>query len=370
MIGGFLGAGKTTCMMRLGERLRDEGRRTGLITNDQASELVDTAWFRQRGFSTAEIAGGCFCCRFDSLTDAARQLTAETRPEFILAEPVGSCTDLVATVSYPLRRIYGDRFVVAPLSVVVDPIRAERVLGLESGSSFSEKVLYIYRKQLEEAELIVINKRELLSPERLRRLSDALQERHPKSTVFQVSAREGSGLDAWFDHLRRGEAGRWKAMPVDYDVYAEGEALLGWLNATLSVESQGASGVFDGNQLLRELAEGVRQWLASRGLEIAHCKITLESRDGLGDLGIVNVVRNDFVPELGQALPESIRAGQLTFNLRAEGDPELLAEALQSTVRARVVEASEAGLVMRVEHLERFRPGRPTPTHRMAGLED
>ena len=143
MIGGFLGAGKTTSVVRLAERLTKQGLRVGLITNDQGSGLVDTAMLRSRGFATEEIGGGCFCCRFNSLVDAANKLTAATRPDVFIAEPVGSCTDLVATVTYPLRRIYGDNFLIAPLSVLVDPIRALRVFGLEEGGKFSEKVLYI-----------------------------------------------------------------------------------------------------------------------------------------------------------------------------------------------------------------------------------
>src|SRR6059058_6059112 len=141
MIGGFLGAGKTTSVARLARRLTDQGRRVGLITNDQGSELVDTAFLRSRGFATEEISGGCFCCRFNSLVEAANKLSAATRPDVFIAEPVGSCTDLVATVSYPLRRIYGDNFSIAPLSALVDPIRAQRVFGLERGGKFSEKVL-------------------------------------------------------------------------------------------------------------------------------------------------------------------------------------------------------------------------------------
>src|SRR5919197_76775 len=128
---------------------------------------------RSRGFATEEIPGGCFCCRFNSLVDAAKKLSAATRPDVFIAEPVGSCTDLVATVTYPLRRIYGENFSIAPLSVLVDPVRAARVFGLECGSQFSEKVLYIYRKQLEEADLIIINKSDTVGEERL----DALEEK-------------------------------------------------------------------------------------------------------------------------------------------------------------------------------------------------
>src|SRR5918993_470187 len=128
MIGGFLGAGKTTAVAALAHKLSAEGLRVGLITNDQGRNLVDTAMLRSQGFATEEIPGGCFCCRFDSLVDAAERLTASSRPDVFIAEPVGSCTDLVATVTYPLRRIYGDEFTVAPLSVLVDAVRATRVL--------------------------------------------------------------------------------------------------------------------------------------------------------------------------------------------------------------------------------------------------
>ncbi len=130
MIGGFLGAGKTTAVARLAQWLTDRGLRVGLISNDQSTGLVDTALLRSQGFDVAEIAGGCFCCRFDSLVQAADKLTVATAPDVFVAEPVGSCTDLVATVSYPLRRIYGHRFSIAPLSVLVDPVRAARILGL------------------------------------------------------------------------------------------------------------------------------------------------------------------------------------------------------------------------------------------------
>src|SRR5687768_12598014 len=174
MIGGFLGAGKTTAVAALAQHLTKAGLRVGLITNDQGSELVDTAMLRARGFATEEIPGGCFCCRFNSLVDAAKKLTDTARPDAFVAEPVGSCTDLMATVTYPLRRIYGDRFRVAPLSVLVDPVRAQQIFGLREGRSFSEKVRYIWRKQIEEADIIVVTKSDLLDADTLDELKKRL----------------------------------------------------------------------------------------------------------------------------------------------------------------------------------------------------
>ncbi|PHX94817.1 MAG: cobalamin biosynthesis protein P47K [Pedosphaera sp.] len=362
MLGGFLGAGKTTAVAKLAERLTQQGLRVGLITNDQGKELVDTAMLRSRGFATEEIPGGCFCCRFNSLVDAANKLTESTRPDVFIAEPVGSCTDLVATVTYPLRRMYGDQFLIAPLSVLVDPVRAQRVLGLADGGQFSEKVLYIYRKQLEEADLIVINKREILDALQLDRLRLRLAEQFPRAKVLAVSARTGAGLDDWFNQITATEQVARVAMDVDYEVYAEGEALLGWLNATVILSNQKS---FDGNQVIRDLANTMSRLLADAGAEVAHLKMTLEPEDaGLGDLAVINLVRNDFVPELSQELSDWLDAGKLILNCRAEASPDVLHAALTQAL-------TETGkqhphLFLRLEHLEHFRPGKPQPTHRDA----
>src|SRR5260370_42298989 len=62
MIGGFLGAGKTTAMLRLARKLVADGLRVGLITNDQSSGLVDTALVRASGLPVEEITGGSVRC--------------------------------------------------------------------------------------------------------------------------------------------------------------------------------------------------------------------------------------------------------------------------------------------------------------------
>lgn len=359
MIGGFLGAGKTTSVARLAEHLTKQGLRVGLITNDQGSELVDTAMLRSRGFATEEIPGGCFCCRFNSLVDAADKLTESSRPDVFIAEPVGSCTDLVATVTYPLRRIYGEQYSIAPLSVLVDPIRAERVLGLADGGSFSPKVVYIYRKQLEEADVIVINKRDLLDDARRAALRSALEKEYPHARVFETSARTGAGLAEWFAHVAATDQQARQVMDVDYEVYADGEALLGWLNATVQLAHPRG---FNANEVLQQLAESVQAALRGSGAEIAHLKMTFSPEEGLGDIAVVNLVRSDFVPELSQTLEEDAGAGQLIINIRAEAAPEALKAAVETGVES--VRKAVAGLTATLDHLEHFRPGKPQPTHR------
>ena len=319
---------------------------------------------RSQGFATEEIPGGCFCCRFDSLVDAAQRLTDRTRPEVFVAEPVGSCTDLAATVTYPLRRLYAGHFTVAPVSVLVDPIRALRAFGLEQGGSFSEKVLYIYLKQIEEADLVVISKCDLLDGKRLESLRQAITAKFPRKEILAVSARDGTNLDAWLARITSAEQVARTAMKVDYQVYADGEALLGWLNCTVRIRARQA---FPADELLNELAREIHKRLKTSQAEVAHLKMTLSPEGSVtGEIAAVNLVRNDFVPELSFHLPEPVTGGQLIINLRAEAAPDVLGTAVREGLAAAAKKFPT--LEATLDHLEHFRPGKPTPTHRIEKL--
>lgn len=80
VVGGFLGAGKTTLMAQAAKHFAAQGKRVAIITNDQAAELVDTHFFSGMGIAVKEIAGGCFCCRFEDLEKAANDLLTSCGP--------------------------------------------------------------------------------------------------------------------------------------------------------------------------------------------------------------------------------------------------------------------------------------------------
>ncbi len=364
MIGGFLGAGKTTVIQRFAKYLDESNRKVGLITNDQGAGLVDSAIGKSNQFPVEEISGGCFCCRFNSLIEAATSLTEDSRPDVFLAEPVGSCTDLVATVSLPLQQIYGKEYRVAPLSVLVDPIRAERVLELdEEGRKFSPNVTYIYKKQLEEAEFIIINKVDLLEPDQLEQLRSGMAEKFPDAKIFIISARDGSGCEEWFEAVLNAEMNVSRFLDIDYERYGEGEALLGWLNATVEMKVSNAIDEFDGNELLRSLAIAIREKLEEADAEVAHLKMTLTPIGDPYEIAAINLVRGDSQPELSHRLYEPIDDGELLLNIRAEIDPDTLERSADAALEAII--AIENGLQFRITHLEHFRPGMPTPTHRV-----
>jgi Ni2+-binding GTPase involved in maturation of urease and hydrogenase len=357
LIGGFLGAGKTTTMARLARHYMERGHRVGLVTNDQAQNLVDTSSLRAQGFNTEEVAGACFCCRFDDLVGKVGLLQGGERPDVILAEPVGSCTDLVATVVQPLRDLYGDRFEVAPYPVLFKPSQGLRILRNETGTGFSPKAAYIFRKQLEEADAIVINRIDEMSPDELKELAALTAKEYPHTPIIQMSAKTGHGFEALTELLdQKGAFGR-KILDIDYDVYAEGEAEMGWLNAAAQVT---ASKPFDLDAMLMKLVGRLRESFGNEGLEPGHLKV-IGLREG--SFGVANLVSSNREPELSLPSLGQVEEAEVIVNARVAADPAVIERQVRQALAA---VSQEYGATADVRSLQSFRPGRPMPMHRYA----
>lgn len=357
MLGGFLGAGKTTSIARLARMFQQRGLNIGIVTNDQAADLVDTLSLRSQGFEVGEVAGSCFCCNFNALTDTVDKLADAERPDVILAEPVGSCTDLVATVVQPLVQLFDTKFEVAPYGVILKPSHGRKILRGEKNGGFSPKAEYIFLKQLEEADFILVNRVDELSPADREELARLLGERFPGVPVLFVSARSGEGFDALFDFLgRRGGFGR-RILEIDYDVYAEGEAELGWLNASLMAKADNPWSLDD---LLVRIVARLRDSLAAASAEVAHLKAV-----GLweGFYGVANLVSSDSAPELSLPSRCEVSEAELVVNARVAIDPAELERHVREAVAGA---AADLGVAVGFRDVASFRPGRPTPTHRMS----
>ena len=360
MIGGFLGAGKTTTLGRLAAMYRNRGLSVGVVTNDQAEGLVDTAMLRGQGLNVGEVAGACFCCQFDTLVATVRELreSGGAPPDVILAEPVGSCTDLVATVVRPLKELFAAEFDVAPYAVILKPGHASKVLGGGGGSGFSPKAEYILRKQLEEADAVLINRVDELPSEEVDRLEALVAAELPGKPVVRISAKTGAGFEELLDVLDNPGGGT-VTPELDYDVYAEGEAELGWYNGTADVTA-GRDVPLD--DLLTDLLGRLKEGLAGGGLEAAHLKVVGVADGGFG---VANLVDGAGPVTLSAPSRRTVPAGgtaELVVNARAAGDPAALARLVNAAVR----EACDAaGATTAVRDERAFRPGRPVPTHRL-----
>jgi Ni2+-binding GTPase involved in maturation of urease and hydrogenase len=357
MVGGFLGAGKTTTVGRLARHYQAQGKRVIVVTNDQAADLVDTHTLRAQGLEVGEVAGSCFCCNFNELTSVMEKMAGSGLPDVVLAEPVGSCTDLVATVMRPLEKVYQKPMRLAPYAVILKPGHGRRILGNHAKAGFSPQAAYIFRKQLEEADLVLVNRADELKPDEVAELTRLVNEQFPGRPVLAVSAGTGAGFDQFIQALEQGTLipGQ-RTMEVDYDIYAQGEADLGWLNSQGTAR---ADSPFDLDTLALGLVRGIQNLLTSQDAETAHLKVTVK---GAGAVAVANSIDNTTPPKLSQPAHRQATEADLIINARVALDPETLAQLVAQGTRQA---AHGVGAVAELTNLRSFRPGRPVPTHRL-----
>jgi len=364
VIGGFLGAGKTTAIAAFAEFLRARQQKIAVITNDHGSELVDSALIRAQGIFAHAIEGGEFSARSDETLQAVDRLHREQGAQVIIAEPAGTSAELARTILYPARTISGAHYAVAPLSVMVDPIRAARVFQLETGGKLAHEIGNLYRKQLEEAEIVVINKTDLVSESKLSSLRQALEDICPQAKIFFASARTGAGLHEWFECLMTKETTGAEPAPIGQTQPEESELLLAWLNCTVRVSSVK---YFDAGKVLIDLASCLQSLLRQEGGEIAHLKMALNpEQDGTG-IAAVSLDRYDATPQLLRDVSEPIQRGELILNVRAYGDPEILHNTVNRALLVLMEHSPE--LFARMQHCEHFKAGRSGAMQQLSSPE-
>jgi hypothetical protein len=333
-VGGFLGAGKTTLILSAARILAGRGVKCAAILNDQAGDLVDSAYVAAQGIETGEVTGGCFCCRFSDLLDSLEQLRA-LAPEVIFIEPVGSCTDLSATILQPLKSEFGREYRLAPLTVVVDPARAH---DLEN-----PHIRFLFEKQVAEADLVFVNKGGSFAA--------------PGAEVRYGNALSGEGVAAWLDEILEGSLPvGGKLLEIDYEQYARAEAALGWLNWNAMVR---LSPALSPAALVGPWLDGLQAALHSAGARISHLKVFDQTPGSYLKAALTSNVGDPAVEGDLTASPEVEHA--LRLNLRAVIEADALRAIFMTELQRLPGERTE-------ERFECFSPAAPRPQHRYAEI--
>src|SRR3954467_13728432 len=186
IVTGFLGAGKTTLIRHVLENAG--GRRLALVINEFGDVGVDGEILRSCGIESCpeenivELANGCLCCTVaDDFVPAIEALMARTpRPEHIIIETSGLALPkpLVQAFNWPSIK---SRLTVDGVVAVVDgaALAEGRVAGdlgararrraADSALSHDDPIEEVFEDQIACADLVVLNKRDLLDADGAKR---------------------------------------------------------------------------------------------------------------------------------------------------------------------------------------------------------
>jgi G3E family GTPase len=355
LVGGFLGSGKTTAIANSCKILSDRGITTSVITNDQGDYLVDSRFIQHSDIPYAEVTGGCFCCNYNQLDTQINTLKNKFNPSAIFAEFVGSCTDLVATVLKPLLEYRGAVNEQVSFSSFVD---AQLFLMYLQGTDlpFSLETKYIWEKQIEEAEILVINKTDLLSKDELNKLEVLTHDLYPlKQLLFQNSL-DNDSLNKWIDLIDGQQENRLHTtIDIDYDKYGKGEANLAWLDEEIEIISSGNRAVEFAYDFIRQLTDDIVQ----KGLTIGHLKYFLSYNNKSLKLSHTTISDKTVQEPLVYEKSSSV---DLLVNARIQTSPDELREILFENLKKL---KSHDGIQVNEKFLSYFQPGFPNPTHRL-----
>ncbi len=352
IVGGFLGAGKTTLLLQAARHLTRANYRVGLITNDQGEGLVDTALAKHHDVAVTEVAGGCFCCRFPDLLKAVQHLKESVNPDIILAEPVGSCTDLIATVLRPLEHFRRD-VQLAPLTILQDATRDTK--------NFSPHVDYLFQQQLAEAQIIALNKADLLSSEELEHSLHSIKVQHPRAKPFPLSAYTGEGVETWLDYVLGEVSVEAQSLEIDYQRYAEAEAALGWLNAKGIIANDES---FSPRAWLENFFEVLSKSLEQAKAPIAHVKVQATANDAIYKASLTQMNSAPTWDIVSQDI--STERLEFVLNARVNTEPYVLE---QSVLYALESAKPSPGARFYFTDFECFQPSPPKPTYRFNGKQ-
>jgi len=179
---GFLGAGKTTLLNRILHG--DHGLRVAVIVNDFGALDIDAQLVVGVDEGMVSLANGCVCCslRDDLLAAAGGLLQSAAPPEYVVIEASGVSDPFEIGLAFrmpPLRELFR-------LDSIVALVDAEQLPIFSADARLRE----LLERQIDAADLVVLNKIDLVSERQRSWLRAAIQERAPRVLVWETSYAE------------------------------------------------------------------------------------------------------------------------------------------------------------------------------------
>ncbi|AUI37443.1 cobalamin biosynthesis protein CobW [[Bacillus] caldolyticus] len=205
VLSGYLGAGKTTLLHHILHNR--EGKKIAVIVNDMSEINVDAELIRQNDFFRTEeklvqIQNGCICCTLrEDLIKAVDQLVENGEIDYIVIESSGISEPIpvAQTFTYLDEELGIDLSKKCRLDTMVTMVDANRFWAdFSSGETLldrqqavdetdSREIADLLIEQIEFANVIIVNKIDLVSPEEVQKLQTVLHKLNPEAVIIPAT---------------------------------------------------------------------------------------------------------------------------------------------------------------------------------------
>ena len=176
VVSGFLGSGKTTLVRHLLADAQRSGRRAAVVSNEFGALGIDGALLSRAGDDYVELSGGCVCCRLsDELVETLQMLRERANPDLVIVETSGVALPFDVQLNF-WREPIAD-WIETDVAVIV--VNAEQLAdGRDLDGTFAQ--------QVSSADLLLLNKLDLVAGQVLPKLEAALREIEPDAPLVRA----------------------------------------------------------------------------------------------------------------------------------------------------------------------------------------
>ena len=331
VVSGFLGAGKTTTLIALGEYMNKHGQHVGIIANDLGANLVDTNLTQTSGCTVEEIASGCICYQMDNTIDKIRRLKDRDGCGFVMSDIPGCGVGALDHTYHRLDADCSDWVVLAPFTVVVDPERLRMLLPEKADINLPEELVYLMKLQLEEADLVVLNKIDTIDAAEVERDVAFLKEACPDIPVLAISALEKTGIAELAEFITTHKSALKNFSVRDDEKFAQAETKLTWYNRRMFFKTLDDSKI-DCNAVIDDFIEGIRMGLIEKKRNVPHLKTFASA--GAGDFNKCSLIGVDYDIEHTNLFIRDHKKMSMIVNARAVCESRPLARIVDDALDA------------------------------------
>ena len=320
---GFLGAGKTTSMIAFAKAINGRGGKAAILANDLgASNIVDADYTATAGVLTTQITGNCICYQHENLVDKLNRLV-EDGANVIMSDIPGCGIGALDHVYLQLEEREPGEFDLMPFTCIVDPERLRMIMPEAARLGLPVEMRFLLDAQMAEADLIVLNKKDLITDVEIEERVAFISNAYPDTPVLVMSALTGDGVDEVVDYLLTHEAAA-EHRDIGYgsEEFVAAENLLSWYNRRIFFEEKGDKNV-DFNAVICDVFEETRKGLKAENSNVPHLKAFASGEED--DFFKASLLGVDNSVEYTRKLAGNYSAISVVINARAAADSQVVA---------------------------------------------